>query len=96
MLQVLIRFLTFNVISEHPAVYWGLALVWVVLLFAALSSVRSLSIPAGAKAGWFALILLLPLAGLGLYALRCLVRADWSFFKPFFVPPKSHQKIAPR
>jgi len=96
MLQVLIRFLTLNVMSEHPAVYWGLAFVWLILLLASISSLRSLSLPTGAKIGWFALILFLPIFGLGIYALRCFIKGNWSFFKPFFVPPKTNQKIAPR
>jgi hypothetical protein len=96
MLQVLIRFFTFNVMSEHPAVYWGLAAVWLILLLAAVSSLRSLPISTGAKVAWFALIFLVPLIGLGIYALRCLIMTDWSFFKPFLVPPKTTQKIAPR
>jgi len=96
MLQILTRFLTLNVMSEHPAVYWGLAAVWAILVMASISSLRTLPISKGAKVTWFALILLLPLLGLGIYALRCLFLGDWSFFKPFFVPPKTAQKIAPR
>jgi len=96
MLQVVIRFLTFDVVSEHPAVYWGLAAVWLILLIAAFSSVRSLEISAGAKVAWFLLILGVPLFGLGIYALRCLAKGDWSFLKPLFTPPKTAKKIAPR
>ena len=59
MLQVLIRFLTFNVMSEHPAVYWGLAAVWLILLLASVSSLRSQPLSMGAKVAWFALILFL-------------------------------------
>jgi hypothetical protein len=96
MLQVAIRFLTFDVISEHPVVYWGLAVVWLILLLAAVSSLRSLEISFGAKTAWMLLILLVPLVGLGIYALRCLFLGDWSFLKPFFAPPKTAKKIAPR
>jgi len=96
MLQVVIRFLTFDVLSEHPAVYWGLAGVWLMLLTAAVSSLRSLDISFGAKAAWVLLILFVPVLGLGVYALRCLIRGDWSFLKPFLAPPKTAKKIAPR
>ncbi len=96
MLQVVIRFLTFDVVSTHPAVYWGLAGVWLILIVAAISSLRSLEIPTGAKVAWFLLILCVPLFGLGIYALRCLLKGDWSFLKPFFAPPKTARKIAPR
>jgi len=96
MLQVVIRFLTLNVISEHPAVYWGLATVWLILLVAAVSSLRSLEISFGAKAAWMLLILFLPVFGLGIYALRCQIKGDWSFLKPVLAPPKTAKKIAPR
>lgn len=96
MIEALIRLFTFNVMSEHPAVYWGLAAVWLILLLAAVSSLRSLPISTGAKVAWFVLIFFVPLVGLGIYALRCLFVADWSFFKPFLVPPETTQKIAPR
>jgi hypothetical protein len=96
MLQVLIRFFTFNVMSEHPAVYWGLAAVWLILLLASVSSLRSQPLSMGAKLAWFALILFLPLIGLGIYALRCLFTAEWSFFKPFLAPQKTLKKVGPR
>jgi hypothetical protein len=96
MLQILTRFLTLNVMSEHPAVYWGLAAVWFILLMVSISSLRSLPLSTSRKLAWFALILFVPLFGLGIYALRCLILGDWSFFKPFFVPPKTAQKIATR
>ena len=96
MLQVVIRFLTFDVVSEHPAVYWGLAAVWLLLLAGAVSSLRSLEISFGAKVAWMLLILFLPVFGLGIYAFRCLILGDWAFLKPFFAPPKTAKKIAPR
>ena len=96
MLQVIIRFFTFEVISEHPGVYWGLSGVWLLLLAAAVSSLRSLEISFGAKVAWMLLILLVPVVGLGIYAFRCLVLGDWSFLKPFFAPPKTAKQIAPR
>lgn len=96
MLQVLIRFLTFNVMSEHPGVYWGLAAVWLILLLAAFSSLRSLPISTAARIAWFGLIFFVPLIGLGIYALRCLFMGDWRFFKPFLLPQKTTRKIASR
>ena len=95
MLQVLIRFFTFNVMSEHPAVYWGLAAVWLILLLASVSSLRSQPLSKGAKLAWFALILFLPLIGLGIYALRCLLKAEWTFMKPFLAPQKTLKQVSP-
>lgn len=96
MIQVLIRLLTFNVMSEHPAVYWGLAAVWTVLLLTSVSSLRSLDIPARSKLLWFAFIFFIPLIGLGAYAVRCIVKSDWGFLRPFFVPSRTSQKVSPR
>lgn len=96
MLQIVFRFLTFNVVSEHWAVYWGLLAVWIILLVAAFSSIRSLEISLGAKIGWILVTLFIPIAGLGIYALRCLISADWSFLKPILAPPRTAKKIAPR
>jgi hypothetical protein len=92
MLQVVIRFLTFDVVSEHPAVFWGLAAVWLLLLVAAFSSLRSLEISLGAKVAWFSLILCVPLVGLGIYALRCLLKGNWSFFNPMIASSKTAKK----
>lgn len=96
MSQIVLRFFTFEVISEHPAAYWGLAVVWLLLLIASLSSLRSLEISLVAKIVWFLLIFFVPLAGLFVYALRCFVKGDWSFLKPLFAPPNTAKKIAPR
>ncbi len=96
MLQVLIRFLTFNVMSEHPAVYWGLAVIWIILLAASVSSLRVVELPTEAKVVWFAVICCVPIFGLGLYAFRCLIKGDWGFLKPLLSPPRNNKKIAPR
>ena len=96
MTQALIRFLTFDVVSEHPAVYWGLAVVWVLLLVGAVSSLRTLEISFGGKFAWIFIIIFLPIFGLGIYAFHCLILGDWAFLKPFFAPAKTAKKIAPR
>lgn len=96
MLPVVVRFLTLNVVSEHPAVYWGLLAVWLLLLVASISSVRSLEISISAKVTWLLIIVLIPIFGLGVYALRCFVKGNWSFLKPVLAPPRTARKIAPR
>jgi len=42
------------------------------------------------------LILFLPLIGLGIYALRCLLKAEWTFLKPFLAPQKTIKQVSPR
>lgn len=96
MIQVLIRLLTFNVMSEHPAIYWGLAAVWLILLLASISSLRSQEMPARSKWVWFAIIFFIPIFGLGAYAVRCILKADLGFLRPFFVPPRTSQRVSPQ
>jgi hypothetical protein len=83
---IIIRFFTMDILNDHPAVYWGLALIWVILLVAAISSLRSLHVSGKVKAFWLAIILLIPIVGMALYSIRCLIKADWSGLKPFLLP----------
>lgn len=96
MQKVVTRFLTFDVVTEHPAIYWGLGVVWFLLLLAAFSSLRSLEIPTKAKVLWFLFILGVPLFGLGCYAVRCLIKGDWGFLKPLFAPSRTSSKVTSR
>jgi hypothetical protein len=57
-------------------------------------SLRSLSIPFWAKFLWFIILAALPIIGLALYALRCLIKADWYFIKPLFQSRKMDQQIS--
>lgn len=88
MIPVVIRFFTFDVISEHPMVYWGLGVAWLFLLIAAFSSLRIQSLTTGKKFLWFAFILLLPVVGLACYCVYCLIRGNWSFLKTLFAQPR--------
>jgi Phospholipase_D-nuclease N-terminal len=92
MRETIIRFLTLNPLNEHPLVYWGLGFIWVILILNCLASLRQQ--PTGYKARWtwFALILFLPIIGMGLYLMRCLVTADYSFLKFVVGPPKKIQR----
>lgn len=83
---IITRFFTMDVLNIHPAVYWGLALIWVILLVAAISSLRSLRESGKVKVFWLAIILLIPIVGMAIYCIRCLVKADWSGLKPFLLP----------
>lgn len=78
----------------HPFVYWGLAAVYVLLLVSAFMSLQSLSIPLWAKWLWFVIIIALPILGLALYVLRCLIKADWYAIKPLFQARKMDQQIS--
>ena len=93
MIQVLTRFLTFNVVSEHPMVYWGMGAVWIFLLISAMMSLRALSITTFAKVSWFGLIFLIPIIGLAIYCANCLVKGDWSFLKTLIAQPRIVKSI---
>ena len=88
MRQVFIRFFTLDVVSEHPAVYWGLGAAWIILLLSALMSLRSLSISTSAKIAWFAVIFLVPIVGLASYCGYCLLKGEWSFLKILLAKPR--------
>ncbi len=66
-------------------VYAALGIIWVVLLITAFSSLRSLDISVWAKWMWFLFILGVPIMGLAIYAIRCLICADWSALKPLMI-----------
>lgn len=84
MRAVVINFFHLEVLNLHPVVYWGLAAVWFLLLISAFMSVRSLPIPSGAKLVWSLIIVAIPIIGLAVYALRCLVSANWLILAPLF------------
>ncbi|MBX3742201.1 MAG: hypothetical protein KF712_14505 [Akkermansiaceae bacterium] len=77
----------------HPMIYWGIAVVWLLLLISAVTSIRTLEIPVAVKVVWLLLILLLPVAGLALYALRCLFKSDWQALAPLFHSRKLNQQL---
>ncbi|QTN31994.1 hypothetical protein HZ994_06515 [Akkermansiaceae bacterium] len=78
----------------HPAVYWGVAAAWLLLLISAFMSVRSLSIATAAKVAWFLAILALPILGLAAYALRCLLAGNWQIIAPFFQSRRLDRQIS--
>ena len=84
MRNIVINFLSLDIKSVHPVVFWGLAIIWVLVLVSAFMSVRSLPTKTLVKVVWFVLIIAIPVLGLGIYALRCLVSANWQMFKLLF------------
>ncbi len=90
---IVINFLNLEVLNLHPAVYCGFAAIWLLLLISAVISVRTLEIPIAAKLVWLLLIFVVPIAGIGLYALRCLLKADWKALAPLFHSRKLNQQL---
>lgn len=96
MIGVFIRFFTLDVVSTHPAIYWGLGFVWLILLAATFGSLRCLDISRPAKIAWFLVVLILPIAGLTAYCFFCLTRGDWSFFRTIFAQPRVVKTVQKR
>jgi hypothetical protein len=77
MKDAILRFATLNAENVIPYVYIGMAVVWIIMVATAFFSLRAQPIGAGAKMVWALLIVLLPIVGMTLYCLRCLLRADY-------------------
>jgi uncharacterized membrane protein len=90
---IVIHFLKQDILNLHPMIYWGLAAIWLLLLISAVVSVRSLEISTAAKAVWLLLILFVPVAGLALYAFRCLLKSNWEALAPLFHSRKLNQQL---
>lgn len=88
------NFIKGDVLVDHPAVYWGLLVIWIVLITAAFLSLRQQAWGIAAKAIAFVFILGIPILGLSVYALICLFTADWSFLKPLLTKPRPLRTLA--
>lgn len=84
MSSLVINIFRFEILNMHPAVYWGLGAIWLMMLVSAIMSVRSLQISAGKQFVWILLLIAVPILGLAVYAFRCLFSANWDTLKPLF------------
>ncbi|MCB1076704.1 MAG: PLDc N-terminal domain-containing protein [Verrucomicrobiae bacterium] len=74
-------------------VHVGLFVTWLILVAAAMMSLRSQEMSITAKWIWFAIIVALPIVGLAIYAIRCLFTADFSFLKFLLGPSKTAKSV---
>lgn len=77
--------------NADPVVLWIMAGIWGVLVINCIASLRFGPLSQRARWFWFVLIVLLPIVGMTLYLLLCLLRADYSFLKFVLGPPKKVQ-----
>lgn len=82
MQEIVTRMLALDAQAYHPLFPVIIGSVWLILLIATFSSLKSLKISIMAKIIWFTIVLALPIVGLALYCLWCILRSDWSFLKP--------------
>lgn len=92
MRETAIRFFTIDPLNEHPLIYWGLALVWLVLVGNCIASLRVQPISVAARWLWVLLIIALPILGMALYLIRCLFKAEYTFLKFIMGPPAKIRK----
>ncbi len=81
MRTVIQRFLSFNAENVASEVYWAMGLIYLILLAAAIGSLAKSE--NRAKMAWLLALICLPMAGLYLYTLWTLLRADYSFLSRF-------------
>lgn len=81
MKTVIHRFLTLDAKNIIPEVYFGLGCIYLVLVIATISSVRSQDIYMSRKILWVSFILLIPIAGMATYSLSCIFTADHNFLR---------------
>lgn len=92
MRETLVRFFTIDPLNEHPLIIWTLAAVWLVLVGNCIASLRVQPMSIATRWFWSILIVALPIIGMALYLLRCLVKADYSFLKFLMGPPSKIRK----
>lgn len=84
MSSLVINIFRFEILNMHPAVYWGLGVIWLMMVVSAIMSVRSLPISEVKKFVWLLVIIAVPILGMAVYAFRCLLSANWDTLKPLF------------
>lgn len=75
------RFITLDARNIIPEVYVGLLFIYAALLLTTLNSIRTQSISRARKFIWGLFILLVPIGGMAIYAISCLITADHSFLR---------------
>ncbi|MGV3659653.1 MAG: PLD nuclease N-terminal domain-containing protein [Prosthecobacter sp.] len=88
MRDTILRFFLIQPLNSHPMVLWGLAAVWLVLIFNCVHSLRQQAMSLPARWAWLLVIILVPIAGMAAYLVYCLTKADYSFMKFLLGPPK--------
>lgn len=77
MRDLIFKWIRLDAQNYIPAVWVGVAAIWLGLVIIAITSVRSQSISASAKTGWILLIVFVPFAGLFTYCCFCLTKIDY-------------------
>ena len=89
MRDTITNFLKMDVQTSIGLVYAGLAVVWLIILIAGISSIVTRPMGVVGKVAWILLIVAVPLVGMAVYCLYSLFRADYTFLQQLgFFPGK--------
>ncbi len=81
MRETLLRFITIQPLNDHDIIAWALALIWLLLIFNCVASLRQQPITSKARLVWAVGIVCAPILGMAAYLTYCLFKADYSFLK---------------
>ena len=90
MIQLVIRWLTFDAQNLIFEVWVAMAILWAALLILTITSIASLNISFTGKLGWFAFVVLAPILGLFIYCVRCIIRSESPAI--LSIPPRTKNK----
>jgi len=81
--ELFFRWLKLDVQNLIPEVWWAVGIIWALLLAFALASIWGQSFGSAARIFWTLLVTLIPVAGLLLYCIFCLLKVDYHFLERF-------------
>jgi hypothetical protein len=83
MIHALTKLLTLSPENVSMEVYWALGSIYIMLWIAAILSVVSKRKTLTHRLAWILLVTFVPVLGIALHCLSCLVTADYQFLKQF-------------
>jgi hypothetical protein len=92
-MSVLINFLLLRIITVTDGLVSMLCAAWVVLLLLGLWSIWSSPFGVFGKLAWSIVVCGLPIAGLGVYTLRCFLTAEWEVLRQMGLFSKNRTKL---
>lgn len=85
MIQAISKLILFSPENVSVEVYWALAAIYLMLWAATVFSVMSGNRSLFGRLAWLLLVTFLPVLGIALHCLSCLLSADYQFLKQFGV-----------
>jgi len=80
---VITRFFNFQALNTIPEVYVYALVILAVLVIITWFSIFSQNFGLGAKTFWLMVVTYLPIFGIVIYCVFCLIRADYSYLRRF-------------